>query len=318
MNLPKSKKDWEGSILEMSPILILGFRRPENIGKIIDAIRPNYPRQIYFAVDGPRKGKKGEIQLVVQTQLAIDSIDWECDLKIRFRDQNLGIRKAVPDAVSWVLESNEEVIVIEDDAIPGPDLLEFMHNQLEAYRDDANVAHISGYNLVPVDKISQPNNLTRISIYPESYLWGTWAKAWTLYKDDIDDYGSIVQKMNLSKVEKLIWRINFRMAHRDLVQSWAYRWIAAMWRENKVCISPNVNLTSYIGSQDGTHTRRKSHMTELEISRIDPHAISTSIETDLVSEAWISRKIFHASALGLFVHCLSFAALKFIKLVGSD
>ena len=318
MNLRKSKKDREGSILDFSPILILGFRRPENIGKIIDAIRPNNPRRIYFAVDGPRKGKKGELELVIQTQLAINSIDWECDLQIRFRDQNLGIRKAVPDAVSWVLESNEEVIVIEDDAIPGPDLLEFMQNQLEAFRDDANVAHISGYNLVPVDKILQPNFLTRKSIYPESYLWGTWAKDWALYKDDINDYGSIVQKMNLNNVEKFIWRINFRMANRDLVQSWAYRWIAAMWRENKVCISPNVNLTSYIGSKDGTHTRRKSHITELEISRIDHHDISTSIEIDLVSEAWISRKIFHASALGLFVHGLSFVALKFKKLAGSD
>lgn len=314
MNLPKSKKNWEGSILETSPILILGFRRPENIGKIIDAIRPNYPRKIYFAVDGPRKGKKGELELVIQTQLAINSIDWECDLQIRFRDQNLGIRKAVPDAVSWVLESNNEVIVIEDDAIPGPDLLVFMQNQLESLRNDLNVAHVSGYNLVPLHEISVPSNLTRGSIYPESYLWGTWVRAWTMYNDDIEDYRSIVQKMNFSRFEKLIWRINFRMANKDLIQSWAYRWIASMWRENKICISPNMNLTTYVGTEDGTHTVRKSQVTELKVSKIDEWVTNVSGEVDHTADKWISHKIFHASPLGLIVHVAAYVALVAIKL----
>ena len=183
-------------ILFETPVLILGFRRPANITRIIDAIRPSTPQKIFFAVDGPRSGKTEELTLVLQTQKAIKSIDWECDVRVRFRDQNLGIRKAVPDAVSWVLDSNSEVIVIEDDAIPGPDLLDFMKNQLENFRDDSSVAHVSGYNLVPREKLSRPTDLIRRSIYPESYLWGTWARAWTIYSDNVDDYRSIVQEMN--------------------------------------------------------------------------------------------------------------------------
>ena len=120
-------------ILFTTPILILGFRRPANIVKIVDAIRPQSPQKIFFAVDGHRPGKVEEQTLVLQTQKAIESIDWDCDLSVRFREQNLGIRKAVPDAVSWALESSSEVIVIEDDAIPGPHLLDFMKNQLRIY-----------------------------------------------------------------------------------------------------------------------------------------------------------------------------------------
>lgn len=297
-----------------TPILILGFRRPDNISKIIDAIRPNRPQIIFFSVDGPRKDKKNDHELVMQTQLAIKSIDWDCDLKLRFREDNLGIRKAVPDAVSWALESNNEVIVIEDDAIPGPDLLVFMQNQLRSLRNDLNVAHVSGYNLVPLHKISLPRNLTRGSIYPESYLWGTWARAWTMYDDDIEDYRSIVQKMNFSQVEKLTWRINFRMASKDLIQSWAYRWIASMWRENKECISPNMNLTTYIGSEDGTHTRRKSQITELKVSKIDERVTNVSGDVDHAADKWISHKIFHASPSGLVIHAMAYVALAAIKL----
>lgn len=292
-----------------TPVLILGFRRPANIVDIIEAMRTQRPTKIFFAVDGPRQGKVDEQNLVRQTQLAIKTIDWECDVKVRFRGENLGIRKAVPDAVSWVLESNSEVIVIEDDAIPGPELLEFMKNQLEKYRENEGVAHVSGYNLVPEEKLSRSNELIRRSIYPESYLWGTWAKSWSMYDDNIDDYISIVQKMNLSRLEKVVWRINFRMANKDLIQTWAYRWVASMWRENKVCISPNVNLTTYIGSQDGTHTRRKSRVIELEVSSGTNKIENDHQEIDVAADVWIAQNIFHAKPKGIALQVLAFSAL---------
>jgi hypothetical protein len=297
-----------------TPVLILGFRRPDNISKIIDAIRPNSPKVIFFSVDGPRKENRNDLELVMQTQLAIRGIDWDCDLKVRFREDNLGIRKAVPDAVSWALESNSEVIVIEDDAVPGPDLLMFMQNQLKLYRNDLNVAHVSGYNLAPLHEISVPRNLTRGSIYPESYLWGTWARAWNLYSDNIGDYGAVVRKMNINKIEKLTWFLNFRMAHRDLIQSWAYRWIASMWRGNKICISPNMNLTTHIGSKDGTHTRRKSQVNELWISSIEEFETNISSDVDYAADKWISHSIFHASPRGLIGNAIAYLALAAIKL----
>ena len=296
-------------ILFETPVLILGFRRPANITRIIDAIRPNAPQLIFFAVDGPRPENEEDKNLVLQSQKAIENIDWKCEVRVRFRDQNLGIRKAVPDAVTWALESNSEVIVIEDDAIPGPDLLEYMSNQLEKFRDDSGVAHVSGYNLVPTEKLSDASNPIRLSIYPESYLWGTWAESWKMYEDNIDDYGSIVRKMSFNRVEKIIWRINFRMAQKDLIQSWAYRWIASMWRENKVCISPNVNLTTYVGSQDGTHTRRKSRVVELEVMDADAITWSSFTRIDELADKWISRKIFHSNPSGLCMHFLTYIAL---------
>ena len=296
-----------------TPVLILGFRRPANIAKIIDAIRPNSPKIIFFAVDGPRPGKTEDETLVLQTQKAIENIDWECEVRVRFRDQNLGIRKAVPDAVSWALESSSEVIVIEDDAIPGPDLLEFMRNQLEKFREDTRVAHVSGYNLVPDEELSNTSDLIRLSIYPESYLWGTWAESWKMYKDDIDDYGSIVRNMSFNRVEEIVWRINFRMAQKDLIQSWAYRWIASMWRENKVCISPNVNLTTYVGSQDGTHTRRKSRVVEIEVATTAAQIESTSAVSDSKADKWISQSVFHSSLTGLVIQYLAYAALTLLR-----
>ena len=104
------------------------------------------------------------------------------------------------------------------------------------------------------------------------------------------------------------------MASKDLIQSWAYRWIASMWRENIKCISPNMNLTTYVGSEDGTHTRRKSQIIELKVSKTDEWVTNVSADVDHAADKWISQKIFHASPIGLVVHAMAYVALAAIKL----
>ena len=44
-----------------------------------------------------------------------DRIDWDATVHTRFREANVGLRRSVVDAVSWVTGEHGEVIVIEDD-----------------------------------------------------------------------------------------------------------------------------------------------------------------------------------------------------------
>ena len=285
--------------MEIAPILILGFKRPENVIEIIEAIRPESPRKVYFAVDGPRANKPLDFLEVAKTQSAIHSIDWECEVRTRFREENLGLRRAIPDAVSWVLENEKCVIVVEDDAIPGPEVLKFMTSQLNDFEDDNSVLHVSGYNLVPDTDLTNPNSTIRMSRYPESYLWGTWSTAWKLYRDDLTGYQDLVKHSDLNYKEKLIWRLNFKMAELDLIHTWAYRWIFSMWANQGFCISPNRNLTKYIGQVDGTHTKRKTKVTELPIANLGGLNSSSSLDVDSRADIWISKNVFHANSIGV-------------------
>jgi len=299
--------------MDTAPILVLGFRRSENIGNIIDAIRPSLPKLVYFAVDGPRQGHPDDALLVIKTQKAINAIDWDCEVSTLFRVENLGLRHAVPEAVSWVLAEQKSVIVIEDDAIPGTELLEFMSSQLILHEPNPKVAHVSGYNLVPKSQISNKDSATRGSIYPESYLWGTWSRAWIHYDDNLPDLGNLLKNSNLSTYAKIIWWLNFRMAQKNLINTWAYRWIASMWREDLHCISPNMNLTTYVGQDDGTHTKRKSRIIELPVLSINPYLDGPDVSIDQHADTWVSKNVFHASAFGVIEQSAVFTILSLFK-----
>lgn len=57
-----------------TPILILGFNRPEDMRRLIEALRLIKPTRIYFAVDGPRNHIEGEKERVLATQNLIKSL----------------------------------------------------------------------------------------------------------------------------------------------------------------------------------------------------------------------------------------------------
>ena len=295
--------------MEIAPILILGFKRHENIIEIIEAIRPEAPRKVYFAVDGPRANKPLDFLEVAKTQLAIQSIDWDCEVSTRFREENLGLRRAIPDAVSWVLENEKFLIVVEDDAIPGPQVLKFMTSQLNEFEEDNSVFHISGYNLVPVTEIANPDSTIRLSRYPESYLWGTWSRAWSHYRDDLTGFQELVKRSDLKNKEKFIWRLNFKMAELDLIHTWAYRWIFSMWVNQGLCISPNRNVTKYVGQVDGTHTKRKTSVNELPIENLSGLNKSLNVGLDSRADFWISENVFHANTIGVLEQIAAFLVL---------
>ena len=73
------------------PILFIIFRRKEVALKSLERIRNVRPSRLYIACDGARKNVDGEKELVDSTRQAIlHAIDWECDIKTNFQEENLG------------------------------------------------------------------------------------------------------------------------------------------------------------------------------------------------------------------------------------
>lgn len=113
-----------------TPILYLIFNRPKLTGRTFEAIRKVKPQRLYIAGDGPRTGKgPAEQNLVRETrELVLQKIDWPCDVKTLFRDNNLGCGRAVSEAISWFFEQEEMGIILEDDCLPDLSFLDFARN----------------------------------------------------------------------------------------------------------------------------------------------------------------------------------------------
>jgi len=304
-----------------TPVLLLGYNRPYQMRGLIQSLAPLKPKLILFSVDGPKTNRPRDADLVRQTQELINEITWDAEIYTRFRDCNLGLRRAVVDAVTWANSKYGQVIVLEDDVRVGPQLLDFLNQCLITFRENSKIAHISGYNLVPAEHITHPDLPIRLSIYPESYAWATWDRAWQKYDDDMTwaRNASIEEIKSIcgSTLGALRWRQNFADALAERIDTWAYRWLASMWERRLLMISPNQNLANYCGQFDGTHTFGPSTTRELPVGKLNNiHEIEKidNLVKDENSDKWICRHVFRCHLIGIIVGIIRSMVLSGIKL----
>ena len=128
------------------PILFLIFNRPDVTEKVFEAIRRQKPKQLFVAADGYRKNKQGEKELCDKTRSIINKIDWDCEVKTLFRNENLGCCMAVSSAIEWFFQQVEYGIILEDDCLPNASFFRFQKEMLEKYKDDSRIMMVSGDN----------------------------------------------------------------------------------------------------------------------------------------------------------------------------
>lgn len=282
-----------------APVLLLGYNRPEQMAGLIRSLERHKPKLILLAVDGPRDTKQNDAELVKQTQETISLITWDAQILTRFRKSNMGLRRAVVDAVNWATTSYGNVIVLEDDVRVGPELLDYFNFNLDRFKVEERIAHINGYNLVPVENLSQPDRQSRLSIYPESYAWSTWDRAWKKYDDDL----TWAKNVSIKELKSIVgttfgamkWKQNFSDANAERIDTWAYRWLASMWENQWLMVSPNRNLSTYSGWTGGTHTFRKAQFIE---QNLDILPLNLEIEIDNSSDRWLADNIFKEGLIG--------------------
>lgn len=301
-----------------APVLIVGFNRPEHLAGTIRALAISEPKTVLLAIDGPRQDKPSDLDLCTASQRCVDLIAWPCEVRTRFRSQNLGIRYAVADAVTWAVDLYGSVIVLEDDAEPGPDAVSFANKMLQQHASDNHIGHINLYNVVPEIHLSTPHLSTRLSRYPESYAWATWHRAWKHYDDNLSWTSEkpilrqVLKDQGYWRSRK--WTQNLHDARTERIDTWAYRWIATLWRHGFVCVSPNRNLVRYTGQQGGTHTRRRQRWSELDVSILPTDEFGPSA-IDHMADAWLARKIFRETQFGYIEGLVASSALGLLRAI---
>lgn len=298
------------------PLLLLAYNRPDQVRGLIDSLRPLRPKKIMVGIDGPST-KVLDAAKVAAVREEIEKINWTDDVEIRSREINSGIRFAVPDAVSWAISKHGRAIILEDDVRPGRDFFQFMNFALKEYSARDNIGHVSGYSPVPKDRLSQRNSMIRLSKYPESYAWGTWERSWSKYSDSLEWAVSLspnqIREQTGSWISGKVWEMNFKDAHLGAISSWAYRWVASLWKNDLLSLSPNRNLCQYTGQNHGTHTFLPRTFSELPVSAVSNLMIPDVLELDIVADTFISEKVFRASPIGLVRRYLESTVLNILR-----
>jgi hypothetical protein len=275
-----------------SAVLFLVFNRIDTTKQVFQAIRKAKPTRLYIASDGARISKIGEDAKVLEVRKYIlDNIDWHCDIKTLFRNDNLGCKLAPYSAITWFFEHEPEGIILEDDCLPAQSFFQFCDELLDRYRENEKIFCISGDGSGSANWT--PEDSYWFSKYGLIWGWATWRRAWKHYNVDIRD-SWIPNKRDLlekwfpnSPKAKKYWEGIFNKVAKGNINAWDYQWEYACWLNNGIACLPKTNLISNLGfGADATHTleeesvRSQIPLTDIKFPLTHPRSISVNLEAE--------------------------------------
>ena len=239
------------------PVLFLIFNRHQESIEVFKRIKEVKPKFLYISGDGPRdKVEKEKIETIRKDILS--QIDWECEIKTLFRENNLGCKRAVNSAINWFFDNEEQGIILEDDCLPDISFFHFCSIMLNKYALDNRIMMVSGNNNLGLYKNSDSYLFSRIG---SIWGWATWRRAWELNKDGFKYWDQIRESHYLFQLFKsklqAIFRTNvFNKTNEGEINTWDYTWTYNRIVNNGLSIVPHKNLITNIGFGDeSTHTR---------------------------------------------------------------
>ena len=240
-----------------TPILFIIFNRLHTTKQVFTKIREIKPEQLFIAADGPRKYHSADNEKckTVRTWV-LEHIDWECDIRTLFREENLGCGKGPAEAITWFFDNVEQGIILEDDCVPDISFFHYCETLLEYYKDDERIMHITGYN---PQEISHFKHNASYCFVPVEICWGwaSWRRAWRFFCFDIQNTTSVLcahPYFNRCNARQY-WKSVFSAMETHMIGGvWDYQWTYAVLKNNGYCIVPQKNLIQNIGFiADSTH-----------------------------------------------------------------
>ncbi len=245
-------------------VLFLIFNRLDTTQVVFEQIKVAKPPKLYLASDGAREDKDGEALIVSDIRKwVLDNVDWDCEIKTLFREENLGCGQAVSSAITWFFEHEEDGIILEDDCVPAQSFFNFCEQMLDKYKNDERIMHICGSNLQFGNKRVEASYY--FSKIAGCWGWATWRRMWEKFDYNMKSFPKFVEQNQManiyeSKNVQYFWLNNFSYVYKNPDSIWDFQMVYAVMSNNGLSIIPNTNLIKNIGfSDNSTHPGDKNN-----------------------------------------------------------
>ncbi len=233
-----------------TPLLLLLFNRPIETSLLFEKLQKIKPKKIYISQDGPRKNNNQDESLCNEVRKIVNEKKWDYEIIEKINTKNLGCRKAVSEGIDWFFENESRGIILEDDCIPSRSFFMFSEEMLKKYENDNEIYLISGSNFQKNKIIGDGDYY--FSKYAHCWGWSTWRRAWKKYDKDLKFWNNWKKtkewrNFHKNKFERKYWMKIFNNVEKNNIDSWAYVWLASVWYNNGLTITPNYNLIQNIG-----------------------------------------------------------------------
>lgn len=251
------------SIPLKTAVLFLVFNRPDTTAQVFKAIRKAKPPRLYVAADGSRPGRKGEAEKVAKVREIATEVDWHCEIKTLFRNDNLGCKHAVSGAITWFFENEEQGIILEDDCVPNQSFFWFCESLLNLYKNNMSIGIISGNNFYDRNICSKTSY--HFSIHGGIWGWASWSRVWRDYTPDLINLdpikiGNLKKKLN-NKFHSKALISQLHSIKSGKLDTWDVQFAYMRYMRGYLCVRPKNNLVSNIGLGhiDASHTKMRNN-----------------------------------------------------------
>lgn len=235
-----------------TPVLFLIFNRPETTKRVFETIRDAKPSRLYIASDGPRAGYNDDLTNVLECRIIATQVDWRCEVRTLYRDENLGSKYAVSGAIDWFFKHEPAGIILEDDCVPSLSFFWYCQYMLQKFRDNKHVWMISGFNPKYPGLTSHRFFLSQ---NPAMWGWASWSDRWQHYNVEQLGWESCFTSGFENAVPNYVleyYKKSFDLAKSGAIDAWDYQLVNLIISNSGFVIKPYCNLISNIGVL-GTH-----------------------------------------------------------------
>lgn len=270
-----------------APIALFVYNRPEHTIKTVEALKNNLladESELFIFSDGFKgdydKTGVGEVRNYIRTVTGFKNV------RIFEKDQNIGLANSIIGGISEIVNKYGKVIVMEDDLVASPHFLQYMNDALNLYETEEKVISIHGY-VYPIKNLPE----TFFIRGADCWGWATWKRAWNLFEPDGKKLLDQLYKMELKKE----FNFNNTMSYANMLRnqiagknsSWAIRWYASAFINDKLTLYPGHSLIRNIGLDSSGFHLGKTDVFDVELS-----STPISVKPIRVEESAEARKEF--------------------------
>ncbi len=265
--------------MNYAPVALFTYNRLQHTSRTISYLQQNELASgtplIIFS-DGPKNEE--DARRVFEVREFLKSVKEFLSVELICREKNLGLAANIISGVTEVVSRYGSVIVVEDDLLTSPFFLRYMNDGLRFYEHDDKVVSIHGY----VYPILQALPETFFIKGADCWGWATWRRGWAVFNPDGQALLNELKQRELAGAFDFNGTFPYMQMLEDQVagrnNSWAIRWNAAAFLQDKLTLYPGNSLVQNIGHDDsGVHSAASTHF-EVELYQQPVKVDNTIIE----------------------------------------
>jgi len=275
--------------MSFAPVALFCFNRTDHLKQSVTALQQNTLARntdVIFFSDGPRNNS--EIPTIQEIRSYLKTVQGFNSVTVVEQPKNKGLANSIIDGVTELLQTHNQLIVLEDDLVSSPHFLSFMNDALELYKDDSRFASVHGY-CYPVGETLPDTFFLKGA---DCWGWATTAQAWKVFNANGSELLTQIKENNLVNE----FDFNGAYPYTKMLQkqiegknnSWAIRWYASAFLNNMFTLYPGKSLVKNIGADSsGTHFGTTSYF-DVDISNAPVTLIKKEINEDLTAKEIIA------------------------------